>query len=97
MGVFSRVVTWLFARFHDVTMAALTGIMLGALLQPGREVATAAARHDGSAATYWLTVAGVGAVAARTRPARIAHPTATTARKRTMTSARITRVSGRCL
>jgi hypothetical protein len=39
----------------------------------------------------------MGSVALRTRPARSAHEAATTARKAATMSARITRVSGRCL
>ncbi len=37
VAIFSRVVTWLFEHKHDLTMAALTGLMIGALRQPGRE------------------------------------------------------------
>jgi len=55
MSVFSKVVGWLFARAHDVTMAALTGIMLGALRVPGREVLDAARAADNSGG-YWGTV-----------------------------------------
>lgn len=56
---FSRVVGWLFARAHDVTMAALAGIMLGALRQPGAIVLNAATAHTGSPSGYWLLVVGV--------------------------------------
>ena len=38
LGVFSRVVALLFRRAHDVTMAALTGLMIGALRLPGEQV-----------------------------------------------------------
>ena len=31
LGLFSRVLSWLFRHFHDATMAALTGFMLGSL------------------------------------------------------------------
>ena len=34
--LFSRVIGWLLARAHDITMAALTGLMIGALRQPMR-------------------------------------------------------------
>jgi putative membrane protein len=34
--LFSRVIRWLLNRAHDMTMAVLTGLMLGALRQPGR-------------------------------------------------------------
>ena len=35
LAAFSRVVSWLFERTHDFTMAALTGLMIGALRLPG--------------------------------------------------------------
>lgn len=40
MATFSRVLTWLFRRFHDPTMAALTGFMIGSLYKiwPWRNV-----------------------------------------------------------
>jgi putative membrane protein len=40
MATFSRVLTWLFRRFHDQTMAALTGFMVGSLYKiwPWRNV-----------------------------------------------------------
>ena len=44
---FSRVVRWLLHHAHDVTMAALTGLMIGALRQPGGEVLRAAAAGGG--------------------------------------------------
>jgi len=34
--IFSRFIGWLLARAHDITMAALTGLMIGALRQPMR-------------------------------------------------------------
>jgi len=40
LGLFSRVVGWLLERRHDLTMAALTGLMVGALRQPGEVVLT---------------------------------------------------------
>ncbi len=54
---FSRVVRWLLHHAHDVTMAALTGLMIGALRQPGAEVVAMA---DGSS-NYWLFI-GVSAL-----------------------------------
>lgn len=62
LGVFSRMVKWLFARAHDVTMAALTGLMLGALRLPGERVL----EHAGSGAgeESWALVIIVGFVGA---------------------------------
>mgnify|MGYP006268124079 CR=1 FL=1 len=60
--VFSRVVSWLFERAHDVTMAALTGLMLGALRLPAAEV-LAATPADGGAG-YWAVASTVAVVAA---------------------------------
>lgn len=54
--VFSRVVGWLFARAHDVTMAALAGIMLGALRQPGAVVLEAAQESGDGPTGYWTLV-----------------------------------------
>ena len=56
LGVFSRVVRWLFARAHDVTMAALTGLMLGALRLPGQRVLD----HTGGGGEAWGVVIGAG-------------------------------------
>jgi len=61
LGVFSRVVKWLFERAHDVTMAALTGLMLGALRLPGSRVLEHAGETDGEP---WGLVVAVGAVGA---------------------------------
>jgi len=61
LGVFSRVVKWLFARAHDVTMAALTGLMLGALRLPGERVLESA---GGAGGESWGLVIVVGAVGA---------------------------------
>ena len=55
---FSRVVKWLFAHFHDVTMAALTGLMIGALRLPGSKVL------EHSDQESWGLVIGVGAIGA---------------------------------
>jgi putative membrane protein len=40
ISLFSRVLSWLFAKYHDLTVAALTGFMLGSLrkLWPWKEV-----------------------------------------------------------
>lgn len=40
LGLFSRVLSWLFKNYHDVTMAALTGFMVGSLnkIWPWKEV-----------------------------------------------------------
>lgn len=53
---FSRVVRWTLTRWHDATMAALTGLMIGALRQPAGEV-----RRAGSNAGLndWLGVVGM--------------------------------------
>ena len=61
--LFSRIVSWLFRSAHDVTMAALTGIMLGALRLPAGEV-LAAGRLAGNTAPYWALVTVVAIVAA---------------------------------
>jgi putative membrane protein len=63
LGLFSRVVGWLLERRHDVTMAALTGLMVGALRQPG-EVVLAEARVADQAGSYWVAVAVTGAAGA---------------------------------
>jgi uncharacterized membrane protein len=57
--LFSRVVSWLFERAHDVTMAALAGLMLGALRQPAGVVLDATA--DGAS---WGTIIVVGCLGA---------------------------------
>jgi len=54
--IFSRIISWLLKHAHDITMAALTGIMIGALRQPAAVVLTEAGRAP-TALTYWLTVA----------------------------------------
>ncbi len=64
LATFSRLVSFLFHRAHDVTMAVLTGFMLGALRQPGEVVLDSA---SGSANGYWplvalVAVAGVALV-----------------------------------
>lgn len=59
LAIFSRVVGWLFAHAHDLTMAALTGMMLGALRQPGAVVLEGAAERGGSAGGYWMLVVAV--------------------------------------
>ncbi len=50
---FSRVVRWLLNHAHDATMAALTGLMIGALRQPAGEVVQAGA---GAAENYWVVI-----------------------------------------
>lgn len=63
LATFSRVVSWLFHRAHDLTMAVLAGFMIGALRQPAMVVVGAAERAP-SASGYWglaALVAGVGA------------------------------------
>jgi len=67
LATFSRIVAWLFERAHDVTMAALTGLMIGALRLPFAEMTADPARTNG--ASYWAIVAlvalaGVGIVLA---------------------------------
>jgi putative membrane protein len=51
--IFSRIVHWLFGKAHDITMAALTGIMIGALRQPALVVDNASA---GAGEGYWTTI-----------------------------------------
>lgn len=48
LGTFSRLIGALLARAHDLTMAALTGLMLGALRQPMREMLADAQRGGGA-------------------------------------------------
>jgi len=55
---FSRIVKWLFAHHHDVTLAALTGLMLGALRLPGSQVS----EHVGDEG--WGIVIGAGVIGA---------------------------------
>ncbi|MEE2788936.1 MAG: DUF368 domain-containing protein [Myxococcota bacterium] len=57
---FSRVVSWLFERSHDLTMAALTGLMIGALRLPGDVVLAETSRGNAS----WSTVLIIGVVGA---------------------------------
>lgn len=52
---FARVVAWLFERAHDMTMMALTGLMLGALRLPGEIVLEQA----GTGRTSWGLVIGI--------------------------------------
>lgn len=58
---FSRAVSKLLERAHDLTMAVLTGIMLGALRLPGSIVLDEASRAASSGA-FWLSVAWPAAV-----------------------------------
>ncbi len=58
LGTFSRVVSWLFRRAHDVTMAALTGLMIGALRLPYEVIVSDPAAGTGS--SFWPLVIGVG-------------------------------------
>ena len=57
LALFSRVVNWLFEHRHDATMAALTGLMVGALRQPAQVVVDASARAE-QAGAYWGVVVG---------------------------------------
>jgi uncharacterized membrane protein len=61
LGTFSRIVKWLFEHYHDVTMAALTGLMLGALRLPGSEVLVATGAETGES---WRIVILTGAIGA---------------------------------
>jgi len=56
LAAFSRVVNWLFHHYHDVTMAALTGLMIGALRLPGAEVLMATSGETGES---WAVVVAV--------------------------------------
>lgn len=58
---FSRAVSMLLERAHDLTMAVLTGVMLGALRLPGTIVLDEASRA-GAAGAFWLSVAWPAAV-----------------------------------
>ncbi len=58
--IFSRVVSWLFAHAHDLTMGALTGIMVGALRQPAQVVLGA----TGDGGTSWGVVVGIAVLGA---------------------------------
>ncbi len=62
--LFSRVIHWLLAHRHDVTMAALTGLMVGALRAPAREVFLATRRAEDNLTIYWLVAALVALVGA---------------------------------
>lgn len=57
LGTFSRLVHWLFERAHDLTMAALTGLMIGALRLPWDKMTDDPASAAG--ASYWALVAGI--------------------------------------
>ena len=54
LALFSRVVSFLFERAHDVTMAALTGLMIGALRLPAMQVMGDPDRA--AAGRYWPVV-----------------------------------------
>jgi len=58
--LFSRVIHWLLQHRHDATMAVLTGLMVGALHAPAKEVFQAA-RLASDSTSYWL-VAGLVAL-----------------------------------
>lgn len=60
MLAFSRVVAWLFERAHDITMMALTGLMLGALRLPAEVVLTETTAGRAS----WGPAIGIAIVAA---------------------------------
>jgi uncharacterized membrane protein len=60
--LFSRVIGWLLARAHDITMAALTGLMIGALRQPMRVMVDDAARAGGADWGDMIIAALAGAV-----------------------------------
>jgi len=59
LGIFSHIVGWLFEHKHDLTMAALTGLLIGALRQPGDVVLEQAtvASSLGEGGSYWTHVA----------------------------------------
>jgi len=62
LATFSRAVRWLLHHIHDVTMAALTGLMIGALRQPATVVLQVSERSESG---YWMIVSAaviVGAV-----------------------------------
>jgi putative membrane protein len=61
LGTFSRIVRWLFEHYHDVTMAALTGLMLGALRLPGSEVLAATGAETGEGWGVVLLTGVIGA------------------------------------
>jgi uncharacterized membrane protein len=55
--LFSRVIRWLLEHAHDLTMAVLTGLMVGALHQPGRVVL-----EESRSGSDWMWVALAAAV-----------------------------------
>lgn len=62
LGLFSRVVSWLFDHAHDLTMAALTGLMIGALRLPFAQITSDPDRASGWG--YWAIVVGVALLGA---------------------------------
>lgn len=62
LGTFSRVVAWLFTRHHDTTMAALAGLMLGALRLPASRVMDHTGGAGGESWAAAALAAFVGAV-----------------------------------
>jgi uncharacterized membrane protein len=58
LAAFSRVVSWLFERFEDVTLFTLTGLMLGALRLPGEVVYN----ETGAGGAGWGGVIGAALV-----------------------------------
>ncbi|MFG0274013.1 MAG: DUF368 domain-containing protein [Phycisphaerales bacterium] len=60
--LFSRAIGWLLMRAHDLTMAALTGLMIGALRQPMRVMLEDAGRAGGATWSDMAIAAIAGAV-----------------------------------
>ncbi|MGP1346518.1 MAG: DUF368 domain-containing protein, partial [Phycisphaerales bacterium] len=60
LALFARVVSWLLHRAHDLTMAALTGLMVGALRVPWDEMSSAAAA---GASWLWIIIAALAGAA----------------------------------
>lgn len=60
LSLISRAVAWLLRHAHDITMAALTGLMIGALRVPGDAILEAV---DAGASWGWIIITALGAAA----------------------------------
>ena len=61
LAVFSRVVAWLFERAQDITLSALTGLMIGALRLPEAKIAQGTQNYSDGLGSV-LAAAIVGAI-----------------------------------
>ena len=67
LALFSRIVSWLFTRAPDITLAALTGLMIGALRLPAQRVYDATEQlQSGVIPSALSAVLGIGLVIALT-------------------------------